>query len=1137
MADTDSDMTARPRAALARVLPILGIAALLVAGSASRAHARPDEQMVAEFKAGFPELFQPRGDGRTVPAAVPDIFGPGAVLNVGHLFMKVTNFDVIGNPFTNLSTDPSGQWPGASGTEYLSFMLLGVSGVDKTATDPAAIRRMSLQPEWRPQTLAPEDRIYKSYDGKVFGLRGVDDDKDAVSHDPLDRTAWVDEDFLDGRDNDGDGLIDEDYGAIGQQMFTCVMWDDTPQALALNLNEKHVPLHLELRQEAFAFSVPGFEDFDVVNWQVFNRSSHAIDSMYISIRYDVDAGPGDLPAYFNDDLDIPFFPHGDFPVILSKDNEWGAKMDPKAYRRQEHHAVIASWPAESTLGLCPRVNLRVNGFSVVDNDGDAGRTPGISSILLLGHTTDPLGLAAPKKVGWCQFRSHVAGTPYNSGGSPVVDQQRFEMVSSGENIDRETGFITATPVDQEGDIQGWASVGPFGVTDDQGGSHAIPVGGSVELTIAFAVQESKGLATINDYPNDYAAYLNGTLSAADLFAKYPALENAFAAQVAYEGVYDDPPSILNDNEHINITYFHGRETRVRAPAGFILTESDCPDGTAPGHDDPVPRQITEFGYQWFDFDCDYCTGVWVYGNGPDFGEGPGSGKMLKRWNTAAPPPNPETNAAATYNFSDNPERKVVPARDGQIALAWDNLSEVTVDPEAGDFDTRSYRLWKVSNWRRQGGVTGPSDDDWTLLAHFRLFDFYDNSGRHIDSNRQIFSDERMQIKTKEFWPPALDSVHAGQPICPQVYIPNLSLQAVVLTKSAYTNAAAHDWVRAKGYSTSDFHEEPSTWRFNQTAGDCKYNSFHTVGLEGSGAWAEVCLNPLADKRGFIVPICLFAGDLWDQQTGEILRPTPDHCEIPGCTLDTLPCAKDESGNCLRVEAIVGLRNGNLRDVTRTKYPVGRYRYLDHEVKNGFIYFYSVTAGDSTGGGELPDSSGITVGGRELTGRRSGVEAEGIYPQASTKAPGGVWVVPNPYRGYADLTKRPSAWDLTPNATDPTGTHLDFMGMPPAPWTIQIYTVSGDLVQTLRSEDAINESVRGSATVANPAFNPNFPDDPVDNPKTITLPGFNRQADSPNDGEARWNLISRNGQDVVSGVYIFVVQTKNSTQRGRFVVIR
>jgi hypothetical protein len=81
-------------------------------------------------------------------------------------------------------------------------------------------------------------------------------------------------------------------------------------------------------------------------------------------------------------------------------------------------------------------------------------------------------------------------------------------------------------------------------------------------------------------------------------------------------------------------------------------------------------------------------------------------------------------------------------------------------------------------------------------------------------------------------------------------------------------------------------------------------------------------------------------------------------------------------------------------------------------------------------------------------------------------------------------------------------------------------VAGDLVQELRSTDAVNESVRG--TVSTPTGN---------------YPGYNRQQDTANDGQASWNLISRNGQDIVSGVYIFTVDSSEGIQRGRFVVIR
>jgi hypothetical protein len=61
---------------------------------------------------------------------VPDVFGHGAVLTVGKVVEKVTNFGFNGNPFMNTSSDPSGQWPGQSGTEYLFAQTIAVGAVD-----------------------------------------------------------------------------------------------------------------------------------------------------------------------------------------------------------------------------------------------------------------------------------------------------------------------------------------------------------------------------------------------------------------------------------------------------------------------------------------------------------------------------------------------------------------------------------------------------------------------------------------------------------------------------------------------------------------------------------------------------------------------------------------------------------------------------------------------------------------------------------------------------------------------------------------------------------------------------------------------------------------------------------------------
>ena len=930
-----------------------------------------------------------KGRGST-PEAIPDIFGPGAVLNVGNVVMKVTNYAIIGNPFTNVSSDPSGQWPGTSGIEYLNFIALSVGGVNPTASDPASIRRVSYFNEWRPPTLDPEDKMYRAYDGIVNGTRFGNDDGD--KDDALDEPK-VDEDFLDGRDNDGDGKIDEDYAAIGQQMYSCLMRDDTPQAINTTFNEKHVPLGLECRQTAWAYSIAGFQDFNVVQYDIYNRSGHTLDSLTIGWRVDMDCGPVSESNYYQDDFDLPKYPSGVF--VLKVGSEPGNLNDP-ARAQLKHDPALNVNGITADSALCPRVTIRINGFSVTDDNGDLNKTRGIGSFLLIAHTLDPTGINGPSRVGFRSFRSYTGGTPYQSGGNPTIDQQRFEFLTSTENITNDPsspyydGLISQDQGETKGDYQQWCSVGPW---------RNVPNDGMISATIAFAVKDGN-LQLAAKYPTEYARYVAGSLGAHDLIDEFPSLGNALTAQLAYEGINEVRDVFPAPN-------YHGRETPLRAArGGASFFAQDCRDEQA-GTFRLVHEPHFMFDYTWFDFDCDYCTGVYVYG-------GQGQGLFHKTWNAAAPPPNPNLNVGSLYNYSDNPDRKVVPAGDRSITLAWDNLSETTPDPKSGYFDFRGYKIWKVSDWTRPVGSPGPSEADWRLIGEFRQFN-YEDHGALIQHN----------------YPDSLGP-RPGNPLgCPEVFIPN--------------------------------YYDPAT----KTTGPAR------------------------------VPICLDRGDFWDHQSGQILKPDPG-----------VACVKDAQGKCKIVTAC-RLNESPCKQDTVTLYPIGRYRYVDREVKNGFLYFYSVTSFDSTG---------VAA---ELGGRRSGTETDGVVPQATAQKGRNVWVVPNPYRGYARITQRPSTWDLTPNASDPTGTHIDFMGLPPDKWTIRIYTVAGDLVQELHSEDAVNESLRSPIKAGNGQ----------------TYAGYNRQQDNPNDGQARWNLISRNGQDIVSGIYLFTVESNQGTQRGRFVVIR
>jgi hypothetical protein len=81
-----------------------------------------------------------------------------------------------------------------------------------------------------------------------------------------------------------------------------------------------------------------------------------------------------------------------------------------------------------------------------------------------------------------------------------------------------------------------------------------------------------------------------------------------------------------------------------------------------------------------------------------------------------------------------------------------------------------------------------------------------------------------------------------------------------------------------------------------------------------------------------------------------------------------------------------------------------------------------------------------------------------------------------------------------------------MNLPHDWMLVKIYTLSGDLVQEIRPTD-------------------------------LRVDGH-LQKETPDDDQATWDLVSRNGQDVVSGIYLFSVETnKGQRQQGRFVIIR
>lgn len=177
-----------------------------------------------------------------------------------------------------------------------------------------------------------------------------------------------------------------------------------------------------------------------------------------------------------------------------------------------------------------------------------------------------------------------------------------------------------------------------------------------------------------------------------------------------------------------------------------------------------------------------------------------------------------------------------------------------------------------------------------------------------------------------------------------------------------------------------------------------------------------------------------------------------------------------------------------------------YEYIDPDVHNGFLYFYSVTATDHEMGPGLGSSGEFVPTGEGLKGD-PGSSFTNTHPGTTAQTAEerlrdgvAVYVYPNP----ASRAALEEFQQLSPDADDPTGVKVRFSHLPESRNTINIYTLDGDLVQTLDHD--------GTA-------------------------GY---------GEISWNLISRNGQEIVSGIYLYVVKSRDAVFEdyiGKFVVIR
>ncbi len=310
------------------------------------------------------------------------------VHNVGELQMHVANWGNFGSwpgqqlPF---SEAPSAQWPAGSGVEYLFTSGIWVGALKGGVP---AVTTAAFQTEFRP-TQDIIDIIYRAAEGIRGGNRlpspDADDDKDGL----------VDEDRHDGHDNDGDGLVDEDFAAVSKQMFSC--WYTDIEPVSVQIFPEHNPLNLMILQESYQWEEDRFDDFVGIQFKITNIGDDTISDLYIGFFADGDAGSRTTDNYYDDDAT----------------------------------GHIAPPPLCTDLGP-----VLVDIAFTYDADGDEGSTPGYFGVMFLGHTTDPTGEVAPRRVGISTYANFSGQQSFEEGGDPTNDFERYELLSQ-ETIERD----------------------------------------------------------------------------------------------------------------------------------------------------------------------------------------------------------------------------------------------------------------------------------------------------------------------------------------------------------------------------------------------------------------------------------------------------------------------------------------------------------------------------------------------------------------------------------------------------------------------------------------------------------------------------------------------------------------------------
>ena len=353
----------------------LSLLIILVAIGHESVRCEPDEDLRED------EIIRPDG---------VHILDGSYVLDVGELRVNITNHGLIGSQYTAnfpFSNAPSGEWPGGSGHEYLWGAGLWVGG--KIQGQPV-VSTGQPEREFRPGP-GIFDTMYEAKNDKVtrpWPLAVPTGHRLPHSRADDDNDGKYDEDFLNGIDDDHDGQVDEDFGQIGDQMFTCTMYDNLP--LIQELYPSHQPLGLKVVQRAACWFDEEYENIVALDFEITHVGFETLQGVYLGFFVDPEIQPRSAPSSSPDDLT------GYYSGVVYSD------------RDRRFHRLQVAWARDA---------------APVD------RLPGWLGGVFIDHTTDFRNKTAPHITGVRTYQSFYTSAGIGQGGEPLTDMERYYVMS------------------------------------------------------------------------------------------------------------------------------------------------------------------------------------------------------------------------------------------------------------------------------------------------------------------------------------------------------------------------------------------------------------------------------------------------------------------------------------------------------------------------------------------------------------------------------------------------------------------------------------------------------------------------------------------------------------------------------------